>query len=191
MADAAWEGHPVSCEECLQRAAPLFSWQISVFYLRSYVAPQMSTCVSMLRGICCTHVSPVGETAHGPSIPHNHFIYWRAEYEILVSISPGRVAFRNLSILKVDSSIRAAPMHMHRPRTGAVPTLIYIWTTRSLQYTRVARAAQTDHRTSQQAAILQYDVGPSGVACSSLTDFMGEPSSLESTLNMFTRPLMI
>ena len=122
MADAAWEGRPVSCEECLQRAAPLFSWQISVFYLRTYSAHQVSTSVS----ICCIHVSPVGETAHGPLIPHDHLRYWQAEYAIMVAISPGRVAFRNLSILKVDSSIKAAPMHMHRPRTGAVPTLIYI-----------------------------------------------------------------
>ena len=104
----------------------------------------------------------------------------------MVTISPGRVAFRNLSILKVDSSIKAAPMHMHRPRTGAVPTLIYIWTLRNLQYSRVARAAQADHRTSQQAAILQYDVGPSGVACSPLTDFQGEQSPSVSTLSRFS-----
>ena len=64
MADAAWEGRPVSCGEgvCLQRAAPFFSWQISVFYLRTCIADQVSACVSVLRGMHCIHVSPIGTT---------------------------------------------------------------------------------------------------------------------------------
>ena len=41
-----------------------------------------------------------------------------------VWVSPGNVDLRNLSILKVDSSIRAAPKHMHAPSTRSVVILI-------------------------------------------------------------------
>ena len=183
----------MSCGEglCLQRAAPLFSWQKSVFYLRTCTVDQVSACgVGIARALLHISLACRGDITW-PSFARDHLRYWQAKYTIVMSMSPGRVAFRNLSILKVDSNIKAAPMQMHRPRTGAVPTLIYIWTLRSLSCTRVARAAQADHRTSQQAAILQYGIGPSGMACSPSTELRGEQSPSNSTLHRLTKPLMI